>query len=108
MTLFAFRGAKSPAWTFCDPINVDNIHHHGSNQGRRSKSIVTENSEATRWEAAHPTEIHREKQKACLFSGNILYCSLTWTVETTQAGIKVHFSPIFQWPQQQISMKSLS
>jgi len=23
MTLFAFRGAKSPAWTFCDPIKVD-------------------------------------------------------------------------------------
>jgi four helix bundle protein len=23
MTLFAFRGAKSPAWTFCDPIIVE-------------------------------------------------------------------------------------
>ena len=28
MTLFAFRGAKSPAWTFCDPINVS----QGGNQ----------------------------------------------------------------------------
>jgi hypothetical protein len=23
MTLFAFRGAKSHEWTFCDPIKVD-------------------------------------------------------------------------------------
>ena len=27
MTLFAFRGANSPAWTFCDPTN--NHHKEG-------------------------------------------------------------------------------
>ena len=25
MTLFAFRGAKSHEWTFCDPIKVDDF-----------------------------------------------------------------------------------
>ena len=25
MTLFAFRGAASPTWTFCDPISVEGL-----------------------------------------------------------------------------------